>query len=265
MSISTFLSRIEFPLAGWICATACLARVWVRMHRKQLVALGGSFVPVYTSSLWNANPYTLHCSFSLGHCWCCCLPHLPWQHCRRLDNSLCSFSHSTSSDITLAIQRVAIRMRAYSYSSIILGLMILATSTPPMLGFTFLVTLSGFVYGFPQGVAPAMIGNCKVHPSDQQWNWYQGFIHRWLCGSSYLFWVRMSRLKGIQVKLTMYRLIRHYNFARFIRLSPSKQEKYHAIQEAIAEGGFGVSLGWWNMKRILFCNRMCDRCSWWSG
>lgn len=37
------------------------------------------------------------------------------------------------------------------------------------------------------------------------------------------------------------RLIRHYNFARFIRLSPSKQEKYHAIQEAIAEGGFGVS------------------------
>ncbi|CDS05693.1 hypothetical protein LRAMOSA08221 [Lichtheimia ramosa] len=107
--------------------------------------------------------------------------------------------------IVEAIQRVAIRMRAYSYSSIILGLMILATSTPPMLGFTFLVTLSGFVYGFPQGVAPAMIG---------------GYVGALIC----------------------FGLIRHYNFARFIRLSPSKQEKYHAIQEAIAEGGFGMLL-----------------------
>lgn len=38
----------------------------------------------------------------------------------------------------------------------------------------------------------------------------------------------------------MISLIRHFHFDRFIKLSPSKQEKYQAIQEAIEEGGFGV-------------------------
>lgn len=36
-------------------------------------------------------------------------------------------------------------------------------------------------------------------------------------------------------------LIRRYNFARFIKLSSSKQDKYHAIQEAIEQGGLRVS------------------------
>ncbi|CAO3578602.1 unnamed protein product [Absidia cylindrospora] len=37
-------------------------------------------------------------------------------------------------------------------------------------------------------------------------------------------------------------LIRRYNFARFIRLSSSKQDKYHAIQEAIEQGGLRIML-----------------------
>lgn len=83
--------------------------------------------------------------------------------------------------LCIAIQRVAIRMRAYPYSSIILGLMILATSTPPMLGFTFLVTLSGFVYGFPQGVAPAMIGKsvCTFVSNEQ---WHSSRVHSLIGG-----------------------------------------------------------------------------------
>lgn len=37
-----------------------------------------------------------------------------------------------------------------------------------------------------------------------------------------------------------FHLIRRYNFAKYIKLSASKQEKYHAIQEAIEQGGFKV-------------------------
>ncbi|CAO3610693.1 unnamed protein product [Cunninghamella echinulata] len=37
-------------------------------------------------------------------------------------------------------------------------------------------------------------------------------------------------------------LIRRYNFAKYIKLSTSKQEKYHAIQEAIEQGGFKIML-----------------------
>ncbi|EIE81114.1 hypothetical protein RO3G_05819 [Rhizopus delemar RA 99-880] len=38
--------------------------------------------------------------------------------------------------------------------------------------------------------------------------------------------------------MVAFALIRKYNFARFIKFSPSKQEKYMAIQEAIEQGGF---------------------------
>ncbi|KAI9487873.1 MAG: hypothetical protein EXX96DRAFT_474138 [Benjaminiella poitrasii] len=72
-----------------------------------------------------------------------------------------------------------------------------------MLGFTFSTTLTGFIYGFPGGICPAILG---------------AFI-----GANIAFG-----------------LIRKYNFSRFIRLSPSKQEKYVAMQEAIEQGGFKV-------------------------
>lgn len=80
----------------------------------------------------------------------------------------------------------------------------MVTSIPPMLGFTFATTLTGFIYGFPRGILPAIIG---------------AFL-----GANIAF-----------------ALIRKYNFSRFIKFSSSKQEKYLAIQEAIEQGGFKVS------------------------
>ncbi|KAG2197315.1 hypothetical protein INT46_005641 [Mucor plumbeus] len=70
-----------------------------------------------------------------------------------------------------------------------------------MIGFTFASTLTGFIYGFPGGIFPAQTG---------------AFVGA----------------------IIAFGLIKKYNFNRFIRLSPSKQEKYTAIQEAIEQGGF---------------------------
>jgi uncharacterized membrane protein YdjX (TVP38/TMEM64 family) len=80
-----------------------------------------------------------------------------------------------------------------------------------MLGFTFATTLTGFIYGFPGGIIPAV------------------------CGAFF----------GAN---TAFGLIRKYNFSRFIKLSSSKQEKYLAIQEAIEQGGFKVGSGLFLMK-----------------
>ena len=104
----------------------------------------------------------------------------------------------------LVIQTVAVQLRTKSYSSILLSCLIVVTSIPPVLGFTFATTLTGFIYGFPDGIVPAVTG---------------AFF-------------------GAMIAFT---LIRKYNFARFIKLSPSKQEKYLAIQEAIEQGGFKVT------------------------
>ncbi|KAI7856716.1 hypothetical protein BDC45DRAFT_566792 [Circinella umbellata] len=102
------------------------------------------------------------------------------------------------------VQKVAIELRARPLlGSVILSILVMATSIPPLLGFTFASSLCGFVYGFPGGVIPAVIG---------------AFLGAMLC----------------------FALIRQFNFARFIRLSPDKQLKYQAIQEAIQESGFGM-------------------------
>lgn len=190
--MSTFLSRIRIPLAGWLamCATACLGWVCVRMHRKQPV---DSFVLPRPLSF-------PACEFTYASLLFFLWPLLVLLHSASTMTALSKVRHTHTRalffnvvlTLCIAIQRVAIRMRAYPYSSIILGLMILATSTPPMLGFTFLVTLSGFVYGFPQGVAPAMIGKSVcTFVSREQWHSYRGsFIDRWLRGSYDLFRVR---------------------------------------------------------------------------
>ncbi|KAI9488227.1 hypothetical protein BDB00DRAFT_877697 [Zychaea mexicana] len=102
------------------------------------------------------------------------------------------------------VQKVAIELRAQPVlGSMALSIMVMATSVPPLLGFTFASSLCGFVYGFPGGIAPAVVG---------------AFLGSMVC----------------------FGLIRHFNFARFIRLSPDKQLKYQAIQEAIQESGFGM-------------------------
>ncbi|KAG1143649.1 hypothetical protein G6F37_009560 [Rhizopus arrhizus] len=110
------------------------------------------------------------------------------------------FAHYRST-IKELIQTVAVELRTTPYSSILLSCLIIFTSIPPLIGFTFSTTITGFIYGFPGGIFPAVSG---------------AFL-------------------GAMVAFA---LIRKYNFARFIKLSPSKQEKYMAIQEAIEQGGF---------------------------
>ncbi|KAI8366583.1 hypothetical protein BD560DRAFT_400753 [Blakeslea trispora] len=99
------------------------------------------------------------------------------------------------------IQETALELRTRPYSSLLLSCLIAITSIPPLIGFTFITTLTGFIYGFPGGVLPAVCG---------------AFI-----GANIAFG-----------------LIRRYNFQRWMRLSRSKQEKFVAIQEAIEQGGF---------------------------
>ncbi|KAG1470103.1 hypothetical protein G6F56_002875 [Rhizopus delemar] len=103
------------------------------------------------------------------------------------------------------IQTVAVELRTTPYSSVLLTCLITFTSIPPLVGFTFSTTITGFIYGFPGGILPAVSG---------------AFL-----GATIAFG-----------------LIRKYNFARFIKLSPSKQEKYMAIQEAIEQGGFKMMI-----------------------
>ncbi|KAI7891747.1 uncharacterized protein EV154DRAFT_407681, partial [Mucor mucedo] len=107
--------------------------------------------------------------------------------------------------IYIVIQRVAVELRTKAYSSILLSCLIMVTSIPPMLGFTFATTLTGFIYGFPRGILPAVCG---------------AFL-----GATVAFG-----------------LIRKYNFSRFIKFSASKGEKYLAIQEAIEQGGFKMMM-----------------------
>ncbi|KAI7907306.1 uncharacterized protein BX663DRAFT_495481 [Cokeromyces recurvatus] len=74
-----------------------------------------------------------------------------------------------------------------------------------MLGFTFAVTLTGFIYGFPGGILPAVSGA------------FLGAILAFV-------------------------LIRKSNLLKMVRLSPAKQVKYMAMQEAIEQGGFKMMM-----------------------
>ncbi|KAI8080725.1 uncharacterized protein B0P05DRAFT_539350 [Gilbertella persicaria] len=103
------------------------------------------------------------------------------------------------------VQTTAIELRTQPYSSILLSCLIIVTSIPPMIGFTFMTTLTGFIYGFPGGILPAV------------------------CGA----------FMGANIA---FGLIRTFEFSRWVRLSPSKQEKYVAIQEAIEQGGFKMMM-----------------------
>ncbi|KAI8372329.1 hypothetical protein EDC96DRAFT_500710 [Choanephora cucurbitarum] len=106
--------------------------------------------------------------------------------------------------ITELIQETALELRTRPYSSLLLSFLIALTSIPPLIGFTFITTLTGFIYGFPGGVLPAVCG---------------AFV-----GATVAFG-----------------LIRHFNF-QIMRFSNSKQEKFIAIQEAIEQGGFKMRM-----------------------
>ncbi|KAI9025964.1 hypothetical protein CLU79DRAFT_886098 [Phycomyces nitens] len=107
--------------------------------------------------------------------------------------------------IMAAIQNGAVKLRITPYSSLLAVLLIIIVSIPPMIGFVSMVTLTGFVYGFPGGVLPATTGA--------------------MIGSSLAFFI-----------------IRRYPLARFIHLSPSRQITYKALEEAIAQGGLRIMI-----------------------
>ncbi|KAI8983868.1 hypothetical protein BDB01DRAFT_790398 [Pilobolus umbonatus] len=104
-----------------------------------------------------------------------------------------------------AIQDSAIVLRHTPGSSIILSLIIIVTSIPPMPLFIFFNTVTGFIYGFPGGLLPAITG-------------------------------------AFMGAMTAFYLIRKFNITRFIQFSTSTQDKYMAIQEALDEGGFKMML-----------------------
>ncbi|KAI8060094.1 hypothetical protein BC940DRAFT_312747 [Gongronella butleri] len=104
-----------------------------------------------------------------------------------------------------AIQDVAVEMRSTPFSWLAMMGVLILTSIPPVIGFTFTASLTGFIYGVPGGF-PIVISGAFVGA------------------------------------MTCFHLIRRYQITRFIRLSPSKQEKYQAIQDAIEQGGLRIML-----------------------
>ncbi|KAI9346316.1 hypothetical protein BD770DRAFT_370350 [Pilaira anomala] len=104
-------------------------------------------------------------------------------------------------DIIEFLQKFAIKMRSHKYSPILMATIVSITGIPPVFGFTFAVTLTGFVYGFPKGCIPATVG---------------AFLSALItCG-----------------------LIRKFKFGKNIKLSDKRQELYLGMQDAITHGGF---------------------------
>ncbi|KAI9482993.1 MAG: hypothetical protein EXX96DRAFT_518979 [Benjaminiella poitrasii] len=105
------------------------------------------------------------------------------------------------SDIVEGIQILSTHIKAMPYSPIWMSLLVALCSIPPMFGFSFSLTLVGYMYGIPSGCLPATIG---------------AFL-------------------GSIVSLI---LIREFNWAKWIKVSEDKQEKFRAIENAIGQGGF---------------------------
>lgn len=58
----------------------------------------------------------------------------------------------------VVIQQFALDMKSNVYGPFILAGIISLMSIPPILGFTFMVMMTGFVYDFPKGLFPAVSG-----------------------------------------------------------------------------------------------------------
>lgn len=119
-------------------------------------------------------------------------------------------------------------MRTTPFSWVIMVGLLTILSIPPLIGFTFAATLTGFIYGVPFGFPIAITGkgNLAVH------------LQKVILAHSHILSLSPGAFMGSMICCN---LIRRYNFARFIKLSSSKQDKYHAIQEAIEQGGLRVS------------------------
>lgn len=69
----------------------------------------------------------------------------------------CAYSNNVPL-FPIVIQETAIKMREQKYSSLIMVFIVAITGIPPLFGYTFAVTMTGFVYGFPNGCIPATAG-----------------------------------------------------------------------------------------------------------
>ncbi|CAO3610325.1 unnamed protein product [Cunninghamella echinulata] len=107
--------------------------------------------------------------------------------------------------ILSVIQQFALDLRTNSYGPFILSGLVALTSTPPILGFTFMVMLTGFVYGFPFGLLPSVSG---------------AFVGSMIC----------------------FGLFRGFHIDQYISVPKSQEKKYQAMQEAIKEGGLKMIL-----------------------
>lgn len=108
-------------------------------------------------------------------------------------------------DIMLMMQDFAVNMRNIKCSKLLMSLLASVLGIPPMLGFTFAVTMSGFIYGFPNGSIPAMTG-------------------------------------AVTSAMISFGLIHKLQLAKRIKFSTKRQEMYQAIQDAITQGGFKMIL-----------------------
>jgi uncharacterized membrane protein YdjX (TVP38/TMEM64 family) len=60
--------------------------------------------------------------------------------------------------VYVVIQDLAVKMREQRFSQVLMCLIATVCGIPPILGFTFAITMNGFIYGFPKGCVPATIG-----------------------------------------------------------------------------------------------------------
>lgn len=91
-------------------------------------------------------------------------------------------------------------MRSTPYSSILMTVIVCFSCVPPLIGFTFANTMSGYVYGFPNGCIPVTLG---------------AFLGA----------------------LIPFILIRKLHMRSYIKPTNKRKERYWAISSAIHEGG----------------------------
>ncbi|PRP80523.1 hypothetical protein PROFUN_11836 [Planoprotostelium fungivorum] len=108
-------------------------------------------------------------------------------------------------EILSAATRLAEFIRNTPGGFLIIVAIVFLVSFPPGLGYGLSIILSGFVYGFPLGVLPVVAG---------------GTIGACTCFATF----------------------RYFGFNGYIKRVTDREEKYAAITEAIADGGFTILL-----------------------
>ncbi|KAI8877805.1 hypothetical protein K501DRAFT_259793 [Backusella circina FSU 941] len=114
-----------------------------------------------------------------------------------------------SFNLIQVVQENVLKVRYQPYSQLLFFGLVVLLCIPPMFGLSFMITAAGYIYGFPDGVVPSVLGT---------------FIGSILC----------------------FGLIRQLNFAKYIP-SPSSssskhKSKYQAIEQAVNQGGIKMIL-----------------------